>query len=137
MKRVVMFMILVMSFLTFAAAQSLPDPPGDWSDIIISPSKWFVDFGAVTVLTAFLATVFNGLLKVQKKFPRQLVAWAVGIILIVATSLLNFGYAAGFPILLAVGHGFMAGLVSNGIFDIPLAKGLLNIIEQWLNPKRE
>jgi len=72
---------------------------------------------------------------VTKNFVKQLVAWIVAIILVVGSDLLNFGYAAQFPILLAVIHGFGAGLASNGVFDIPIIKGVLDTIEKWFNPK--
>jgi hypothetical protein len=133
--------LLILGFLLTAVAmpvfgQDVPTPPGDWGDIIMNPSKWFVDFGAVSVLTAFVATVVIGLLKVVKKFPRQLVAWLVAIALLVGSDLINFGYAANFPILLAVIHGFAAGLAANGVFDIPVLKGILDTVEKWLNPKK-
>ncbi len=129
--------MLCFAVLALAApmfAQEIPPPPNDWGDVIMNPAKWFVDFGAVAVLTAFVATFLNGLLKIVKKLPRQLVAWAVAIILLVATNLLNFGYAADFPILLSVIHGFGAGLAANGVFDIPIMKALLTAIEGWFNP---
>jgi hypothetical protein len=117
-------------------AQEVPAPPTSWGDVFLNPSKWFVDFGAVSLLTAFIATFAIGLLKIVKKFPKQLVAWLVGIILLVVTDLFNFGYAKDFSILLAVAHGFAAGLAANGLFDIPILKGLLDALDGWLNPKK-
>ena len=137
MKRLLMFLFLALALIAPVFGQDAPAPPTGWADVIMNPAKWFVDFGAFTVLTTFVATFFIGLLKVVKKFPRQLVAWAVAIILLVVTDLLNFGYAAEFPILLAVIHGFAAGLASNGVFDIPIMKGILTAIEGWLNPQKE
>jgi hypothetical protein len=117
-------------------AQDVPTPPTNWGDVFLNPSKWFVDFGAVSLLTAFVATFVIGLLKIVKKFPKQLVAWLVGVVLLVTTDLLNFGYAAQFPILLAIAHGFAAGLAANGLFDIPVLKGLLDALDGWLNSKK-
>ena len=131
-----MLCFLALAFVAPMFAQEIPPPPTDWGDVIMNPAKWFVDFGAVAVLTAFIATFLNGLLKVVKKWPRQLVAWAVAIILLVATNLLNFGYAADFPILLSVIHGFGAGLAANGVFNIPLVKALLTAIEGWFKPPK-
>lgn len=135
-----MFLLITMLLLALPAAlfaQDIPPPPTDWGDVIMNPAKWFTDFGAVAVLTAFIAAFLNGLLKVVKKFPRQLVAWGVAIVLLVATDLLNFGYAANFPILLAVIHGIGAGLAANGVFNIPVVKAILTAIEGWFNPKKE
>jgi hypothetical protein len=74
-----------------------PSPPTGWGDVIMNPQKWFVDFGAYTLLIAFVATFVNGVLKIVKRWPRQLVAWGVAIVLLVVTDLLNFGYAANSP----------------------------------------
>lgn len=134
MKKMILFFMLILGS-TVIFAQELPAPPDSWGDIIMNPEKWFLSFGAISLLTAFLAAFLNGVLKVTKNFVKQLVAWIVAIILVVGSDLLNFGYAAQFPILLAVIHGFGAGLASNGVFDIPIIKGVLDTIEKWFNPK--
>ena len=134
MKKMILFFILILGSAVIFA-QDLPAPPDSWGDIIMNPEKWFLSFGAISLLTAFLAAFLNGALKVTKNFVKQLVAWIVAIILVVGSDLLNFGYAAEFPILLAVIHGFGAGLASNGVFDIPIIKGVLDTIEKWFDPK--
>jgi len=134
MKKMILFFMLILGSAVIFA-QELPAPPDSWGDIIMNPEKWFLSFGAISLLTAFLAAFLNGALKVTKNFVKQLVAWIVAIILVVGSDLLNFGYAAQFPILLAVIHGFGAGLASNGVFDIPIIKGVLDTIEKWFNPK--
>jgi hypothetical protein len=111
-------------------------PPESWADVIMNPAKWFVDIGTVTVLIAFIAAFVNGLLKIVKGFPRQVIAWLIGIILVTGSDLLNFGYAAEYPILLAVINGFAAGLMSNGAYNVPWIKALLEWIEVKLNPKK-
>lgn len=136
MKKFLMLAFFALALIAPVFGQDIPAPPTGWGDVIMNPAKWFVDFGAVTVLTAFLATFFIGLLKVVKKFPRQLIAWGVAIILLVATDLLNFGYAKDFPWWLAVLHGLGAGLAANGVFDIPFVKGILDALEKLLNPKK-
>jgi len=134
MKKMILFFMLILGSAVIFA-QDLPAPPDSWGDIVMNPEKWFLSFGAISLLTAFLAAFLNGVLKVTKNFVKQLVAWIVAIILVVGSDLLNFGYAAQFPILLAVIHGFGAGLASNGVFDIPIIKGVLDTIEKWFNPK--
>jgi hypothetical protein len=135
MKKLILFLALLIALPLVIFAQDVPAPPTGWGDIITNPGKWFADFGAVAVLTAFIAAFFNGLLKVTKPFLKQLLAWGVGLILVVGSDLLNFGYAAEYPILFAVVNGFAVGLASNGLFDIPLLKGILNAIEGWFKPK--
>jgi hypothetical protein len=120
----------------FAQDTSPPSaPPASWADVIINPQKWLTDFGVFTMLIAFVATFVNGVLKIVKRWPRQLVAWGVAIAVLVVTDLFNIGYAANFPILLAVIHGFAAGLAANGAYNIPWLKGALDWIETLFNPK--
>lgn len=109
----------------------LPGQPQDMWDFILHFNEWIGTFSGIVLATAFLAAFLNGLLKVTKNFVKQLVAWAVAIILLVGTDLLNIGYAAELPIILAVIHGFAAGLASNGVFDIPFMKSILDKIEHW------
>lgn len=131
-----MFLFILLLAVPLAVfGQDIPEPPADWSDIIMNPGIWFASFGAVSVLTAFVSAFVNGWLKVEKKFGKQLVAWVVAIVLLVVTDLLNWGYAADFPLLLAAIHGLAAGLAANGVFDVPFLKGILDAISGWFNPK--
>ncbi len=134
MKRFVLFVLFMIPAMLFAQQDTTGGtitPPSDWGDVIFNFQEWFLSFGGVAVLTAFLAAFLNGLLKITKGFLKQLVAWAVAIILLVGSDLINFGYAKDFPILLAVLHGFAAGLAANGVFDVPFIKTVLNAIEKW------
>jgi hypothetical protein len=135
MKRLLLFLILIMAIPAILLAQDVPVPPTGWGDIIMNPQKWFIDFGAVAVLTAFLAATATGFFKITKGLYKQLVAWLIAIILLVGSDLINFGYAKDFPILLAVLHGFGAGLAANGVFDIPIIKGILDAVHGWFAPK--
>ncbi len=135
MKRL-LFVLFLLLIPIAIFCQEPSGPPTSWGDIIMNPGQWFVSFGAISLLTAFVSTFVIGFFKVVKKFPKQLVAWGVGIALLVGSDLLNIGYAAAFPILLAVIHGFAAGLTANGLFDIPILKSVLDLIDGWLNPKK-
>jgi len=130
-------MLLMLLPLVLIAQQdsTVVVPPGNWGEVILNFPTWFATFGGVVLLTAFLAAFFNGVLKITKGFLKQLVAWAVAIILMVVSDLANFGYAKEFPLLLAVIHGFAAGLASNGVFNIPFLNGILTEIEKWFQPK--
>ena len=129
MKKLLVFLALLIFPLAMFA--QVVEPPAGWGDVIMNPQQWFVSFGAIAVLTAFVTAFLNGVLNVTKKFVKQLLSWVVAIILLIASNLLNFGYAAEFPILLTVIHGFGAGLAANGVFDIPVIKGILDTIDGW------
>lgn len=105
--------------------------PEDWQDVIFNFNQWLASFGGVAVLTAFIAAFFNGLLKVGKKFVKQLIAWAVAMIILTVANLVNMGYVADYTIIQSLVHGFAAGLAANGIFDIPLLRNILKAIEGW------
>ena len=113
------------------------EPPADWGDVISNPTQWFVSFGALAVLTAFIAAFLNGLLKITKGFVKQLIAWAVGIILIIGSKLIGFGYAVELTFLAALMHGIGIGLAANGVFDVPIIKTLMSVIEGWFKSTKE
>ena len=112
-------------------------PPESWTDIVINLKGLFGSFVGIAAVTTFAATFFIGLLKVDKGFIKQLVAWGVGIILVVVASLVKFGYAADLPLGIAGLHGFAAGLASNGIADVPFLKDFLDVIEGLFEKKEE
>ena len=125
------FVTITLLFLSVVAFSQEVIPPENWTDVLINLKGWFTSFAGVSVLTAFVAAFLNGLLQIEKGFLKQVIAWITGIALLVVTDLLNFGYAADFPILLAVVHGLAVGLAANGIFDIPWLKVLLDKFSGW------
>lgn len=135
MKKMIMFLVLLIGIPLSIFAQDIPAPPSDWSDIIFNLPQWFGTVTGVSLLTTFVAAFLNGILEVNKGIYKQLIAWLVAIVLMVVTDLLNFGFAADFPYLLAVIYGFMVGLVANGVFDVPFIKSILDKVEEMFKPK--
>jgi hypothetical protein len=135
MKKIIVFLFVLLAIPIAMFAQEPTEPPSGWQDIIINPALWLGSFAGVSLLTSFVAAFLNGLFKIIKSFPKQLVAWGVAIVIVVGADLLNFGYAKDYTILFAVVNGFFAGLASNGWFDIPALKAILNSIEGWFKPK--
>jgi len=128
MKKLFFILLLMVPFSIPLIAQEVI-PPESWAEVFMNPLQWFVDIGAIAALTAFVAAFLNGLLNVTKKIVKQLISWLVAIVLLIGSDLLNIGYAADFPILLAAVHGVGAGLISNGLFDVPIVKAILAFIE--------
>jgi hypothetical protein len=124
-----LFVLLFVPIAIFA--QEIPDPPENWYEVLMNPGIWFASAGAFAVLVTFITAFFNGLLKVEKKFIRQLIAWVVAIVLLVATNLFDFGYNAEFPIYLSIVEGFTIGLVANGMANIPFVETIRNTVEGW------
>lgn len=128
-----MFVVLMMTTVALVAQDVVP-VPDDVMDIFTQLNLYFGSLAGIAALSTFLAALLNGALKVTKKFVKQLVAWLVAIILIVGANLLNYGFAAEFSILKSILYGLGAGLVANGIFDIPFVKVLLDTVEGWFKP---
>lgn len=137
MKKVIGF-LAVMAFLLLIPAvliaQDTVPVPDDVMEVLTQLNVYFGSLAGIAALSAFLAALLNGLLNVTKKMVKQLVAWLVAIILLVGANLVNYGFAAEFSILKSIIYGFGAGLVANGIFDIPFIKILLDTVEGWFRP---
>lgn len=133
-------LILFLSFLLFPLILFCQEPtttPTGWGDVFSNPALWLGSFAGVSLLTAFLAAFFNGLLKLTINWTRQLCAWVIAILILILGDVLNLQivYTWDFPIWLAILHGIAAGLASNGFFDIPTLKKILTVIEGLFTPK--
>jgi hypothetical protein len=139
MKRFLMFAVAMTAFLFVPVicifSQDIPAPPDNWTDVIINLKTWFASFAGIVVITTFLAAMFNGIANVQKGWIKQVVAWIIAILILVVADLVNFGYAAEYPLSLAIVHGLAAGLAANGIFDIPFLKFVLDRVEGLFKKK--
>jgi len=137
-KRIAFFLIAVLSI--FAApvimAQTI-DPPASIIDLLANLNVYLGSMVGVAAMSVFLGALLNGLLKVTKTFVKQLVVWLVAIITLVIANLVNMGYAAEFTIWQSLLHGLGAGLVANGIFDIPVVKAIMEFIENLFNKPKE
>lgn len=138
MKKAIVFLMAFMFLLALPSvliAQDTVPVPDDIMEILMQINVYFGSLAGIAALTTFLAALLNGLLKVEKKFVKQIIAWLVAIILLVGANLLNYGFNAEFSILKSILYGFGAGLVANGMFDIPFIKILLDKVEGWFAPK--
>ena len=134
MKKLVLFLSVLFGLMLVTVvvkAQDVVPVPDDVLEILTQLNLYFGSLAGIAALTTFLAALLNGLLKVDKKLYRQFVAWLVAIVLLVGTNLVNYGFAAEFSILKSILYGFGAGLVANGIFDIPFIKVLMDTVEGW------
>jgi len=133
MKKLMMFLIMLIAFTIPAIAQEV-EPPTNWLDLFANINVWLGSLAGVAAVTVFLAAALNTLLKATG-FVKQLVAWIIAIILLVAGNLINLGFMAELNWLHTLAYGVAAGFVANGIFDIELVKKLLQAI--GIIPKEE
>jgi len=138
MKKYLFLLIAFLAIPIALLAQTEPTtPPTGWGDVFSNPALWLGSFAGVSLLTAFLAAFINGFFKIVNKFPKQLCAWLVAIAIVSVGDLANIKiiYTWDFPWWLALLNGFLAGLASNGWFDIPTLKRILDVIEGLFKPK--
>lgn len=137
-KRIAFFLIAMLTI--FAApvimAQTI-DPPASIIDLLANLNIYLASMVGVAAMSTFLGALLNGLLKIVKPFVKQLVVWLVAITVMVIANAVNIGYGGEFTYWQSLLHGLGAGLVANGIFDIPIVKAIMEFIEKLLNKPKE
>lgn len=137
-KRIAFFLIVVLTI--FAApvimAQTI-DPPASIIDLLANLNVYLASMVGVAAMSTFLGALLNGLLKIVKPFIKQLVVWLVAIAVMVIANAVNIGYGGEFTYWQSLLHGFGAGLVANGIFDIPVVNAIMKFIEGLFNKPKE
>lgn len=137
-KRIAFFLIAVLSI--FAApvimAQTI-DPPASIIDLLANLNIYLASMVGVAAMSTFLGALLNGLLKIVKPFIKQLVVWLVAITVMIMANVANIGYGGEFTYWQSLLHGFGAGLVANGIFDIPIVKAIMEFIEKLFNKPKQ
>lgn len=136
MKKFLVFALL-MAFIAVPVFSQDVEPPTGWLEVIENFSSWFGLFAGLAALGTFVSGFFNGLLKVTNGFVRQLIAWAVCILLALLGNLVNLGFLAESGWLITVIYGLGAGLAANGIFDVPVIHAFILALEQALGNRKE
>lgn len=134
-KRIMIFLIAFVALIAMPVmlmAQVI-DPPANVIELLTNLNMYLGSMVGVAAASTFLGALINGLLKVTKKFIRQLVVWLIAIAALIITNLVNIGYAAEFTLWQSLLHGLGAGLVANGIFDVPIVKAIMDFIEGLFN----
>jgi len=124
-----MFLIVMMFFalIPMAFGQSV-EPPEDWLQVFSSINVWLGSLAGVAAVTVFLAAAVNKLFKFEG-FWKQLTAWIVAIVLMIAGNLVNLGFMAEMNWLHTIVYGVAAGFISNGIFDLGFVRLVLQALK--------
>jgi len=131
MKKMILFLTLLLLIPVAIFAQD-HEPPTTWVEVVSNFNTWFATLAGVAAVTVFLAGFMNTLFKISKKIWKQVVAWVISILIVLAGNLFSIGFVADFPILTTIVYGFAAGLVANGLFDINAVQAIL----AFLNMKK-
>ena len=134
MKKYVFLFAFFLTIPLMISAQEIV-PPVDWLEILANPLAWFATFPAIAGMVLFLTAIVNGLLNTQGKFLKQIVSWLIGIIIAVLADLINIGFTADMPLIIAALYGWGAGLAANGTFTISLLKTIFEAIETFFKSK--
>lgn len=129
-----MLFVLMMMIVAIPVFGQDVGPPTNWLDLFANINVWLGSLAGVAAVTVFLAAVVNTLLKTEGFF-KQLVAWVIAILLLVAGNFANMGFMADLNWFHTIVYGVAAGFVSNGIFDIALVKLILQALK--IEPKPE
>lgn len=131
MKKVMMIFALI-TFATIGLVAQV-DPPGDIGDVVVNIDKWMGSLAGLAALSVFVTGIINGLFQNLTGWLRQLISWVVPIVIaVVVGTLMGIGFLAEESIYIALIYGLGAGLVSNGLFDIPFVTKLIVFIEKLL-----
>lgn len=124
-----MLLVLVFSLFTGIAVLAQVDPPTDIVDAISNLDLYLGSLAGLAALSVFVSAFFIKLFKVIKTGLKIVISWLIPIVISVGIgNLLNIGFLADETILIAVLYGLGAGLVSNGIFDVPFVQTFLEFI---------
>ncbi len=121
MKRIMLFLMLMLGTVSAVMAQGVDVPVTDYDTMIGT----FAGFAAgVVVLTEGL----KGLFPNMKGWVTQLASWCVGIAGAMLLWWLDAGFVSDVQWYIALLYGFGASLVANGIADTGLVQWLIGLI---------
>lgn len=121
MKRIMLFLMLMLGMVSAVMAQGADVPVTDY-DAMIGTFSGFA--AGVVVLTEGL----KGLFPNMKGWVTQLVSWCVGIVGAMLLWWLDAGFVSDVQWYIALLYGFGVSLVANGIADTGLVQWLIGLI---------
>lgn len=123
MKRIMLFMMLMLGTVSAVMAQGADVPATDY-DAMIDTFAGFV--GGVVVLTEGL----KGLFPNMKGWVTQLVSWCVGLVCAMLLWWLDAGFVSDVSWDIALLYGFGASLVANGVADTGLVQWVIGLFRK-------
>ena len=122
MKKLILFFVLMLGFVSAAFAQTGDVSTGTDYDGMIATFAGFA--GCVVLLTEGIKALFPKM----EGLATQIVSWCVGLIAVMLLWWLDAGFVADVEWFVALLYGFGASLVANGIADTGLVQWLIGLI---------
>ena len=123
MKRIMLFMMLMLGVVSAVMAQGADVPATDYDAMIGT----FAGFAAgVVALTEGL----KGLFPNMKGWVTQLVSWCVGLVCVMLLWWLDTGFVSDVSWDIALLYGFGASLVANGVADTGLVQWVIGLFRK-------
>ena len=123
MKRIMLFMMLMLVTVSSVMAQVVDVPATDY-EAMISTFGGFI--GGVVVLTEGL----KGLFPQMKGWVTQLMSWCVGLVCVMLLWWLDAGFVSDVRWDIALLYGFGASLVANGVADTGLVQWVIGLFRK-------
>ena len=93
----------------------------------IDVSQYFVSLSVLAPIIVLVTEFIKTNLKISNS---QIISWIVAVVLSGVGWLLKLGMFAGVEWYWILIYGFASGLVANGIFDITIIQGILNLFKK-------
>lgn len=132
MKKFFVLVVLMFALILPTFGQDV-EPPTNWLDLFANINVWLGSLAGVAAVTVFLAAAVNTIFKITVGIWKQVVSWAISIILLFVGNLVNMGFMADLTWFHTLIYGVAAGFVANGIFDIAFIKLVLQALK--IEPK--
>ena len=123
MKRIMLFMMLMLVTVSAVMAQVVDVPATDY-EAMISTFGGFI--GGVVVLTEGL----KGLFPQMKGWVTQLMSWCVGLVCVMLLWGRDAGFVSDVRWDIALLYGFGASLVANGVADTGLVQWVIGLFRK-------
>ena len=123
MKRIMLFMMLMLVTVSAVMAQVVYVPATDYEAMIITFGGFI---GGVVVLTEGL----KGLFPQMKGWVTQLTSWCVGLVCVMLLWWLDAGFVSDVRWDIALLYGFGASLVANGVADTGLVQWVIGLFRK-------
>jgi hypothetical protein len=97
--------------------------------------QYFYSLAALVPLIILITDFIIRLLPIKTSPAKQMLSWAVSVLICLAAAWVDIGIFAEMPIWETLIYAFCTGLVANGVFDIGMVQVFLDFVLKFLPTK--